>query len=218
MIAVIVLASTALTLVLGAALARASPRRLHQSSAELVGPTSGSRSRQQSVLVEMVERTSRDVRSGTALRVALLDATRDRPDLLPTLHQQLARGVPVGLALEGLGTLPSKDAEFVVHGLQLAVDTGGAMADTLDRVVAVVRERQAWRAERHAQAAQARLSARVLTVLPPIVAVWGIASGPRVRHAYAQSPATAVLTGIGVALNLVGWWWMSRLVRERATA
>ena len=127
-------------------------------------------------------------------------------------------GMAAGQALAQVDSAPSSDAAFVVHGLQLAVDTGGAMADTLDRVVAVVRERQAWRAERHAQAAQARLSARMLTVLPLVVAVWGVASGPRVRHAYAQSPATWVLTGIGVALNLIGWWWMSRLVRGRADA
>jgi Flp pilus assembly protein TadB len=82
----------------------------------------------------------------------------------------------------------------------------------------VVRERQAWRAERHAQAAQARLSARMLTVLPLVVAGWGLVSGPRARQTYVESPATSVFAGLGVALNLVGWMWMRRLVRGPSVA
>lgn len=171
----------------------------------------------QASLVDVAERTSRDVRSGMALRSALLDALAEHPGCLRPLHDRLVRGAPLAQALRtpagGDSQTLSDDAAFVMHGLQLAADTGGAMADTLDRVVAVVRERRAWRAERHAQAAQARLSARMLTALPLAVAFWGLASGPRVRHAYVESPATGVLTAVGVVLNLTGWWWMHRLVR-----
>jgi tight adherence protein B len=209
-IALIVLATLLVCGALGAVASRPAPRRGDRR------PSSHATDRTSvpTALVDLVERTSRDVRSGVSLRTALVEASAHSPHVLPGLHDRLSRGVPLQHALDEIGATESSDARFVVHGLRLAADTGGALADTLDRVVAVVRERQAWRAERFAQAAQARLSARMLTVLPMAVALWGLASGPRVRQAYAL-PATAVLTCIGVALNLVGWWWMRRLVRGR---
>jgi tight adherence protein B len=208
---VVIVVATALTAaLLGAAGSQPAPRSIDRRQA--IGPEE--RTGAPTSLVDIIERTSRDVRSGVSLRPALIDATGQQPELLGGLHDLLVRGVPVRQALDQLAGTQTGDERFVVHGLRLAADTGGATADTLDRVVAVVRERQAWRAERHAQAAQARLSARMLTVLPMVVAIWALASGPRVRQAYAL-PATGVLTTLGVMLNIVGWWWMRRLVRGR---
>lgn len=180
-------------------------RRRRRVGGRTVGETEGD-------LTDVIEHTARDVRSGMALRSALIDALRRQPGQLSGLLDRLDHGVGLNQALAAHE--PSTgDARFVVHGLRLAAETGGAVADTLDRVVAVVRERQVWRSERHAQASQARLSARMLTVLPIAVAAWGLLSGPRARDAYADSPATIVLSAFGVVLNITGWWWMRRLVQ-----
>lgn len=206
----IITAIVSLSLLLGASWSQPAPRRNAVAPRPRQG-RAGARDASRD-LVEFVERTSRDVRSGMSLRPALLNALDECPrPLLEPLRDQLARGVPLRDALERCAS-PDTDLGFVVQGLRVAAQTGGAMADTLDRVVAVVRERATWRAERHAQAAQARLSARMLTVLPLAVAAWGLVSGPRVRHAYVQSPVAGAFTAVGVALNLVGWWWMRRLV------
>jgi len=68
-------------------------------------------------------------------------------------------------------------------------------------------------ARRVIQSAQARLSARVLTLLPVAFAGWGIATDSRVRAAYAMSPLPGACTACGLLLDLAGWWWMRRLVR-----
>ncbi len=210
---VLVVATIMVVALLAASLSPSSVRPL---VSPLVGRPARPHPGGNSALIDMAERTSRDVRSGLALRTALLDALAQHPELMSSLRERLARGTPLAQALAAPSpdtqTLAG-DAAFFMHGLRLAAQTGGAMADTLDRVVAVIRERQVWKAERHAQAAQARLSARMLTALPMAVAGWGLVSGPRVRDAYSQSPATGVLAAIGVLLNLTGWWWMRRLVR-----
>jgi Flp pilus assembly protein TadB len=82
----------------------------------------------------------------------------------------------------------------------------------LEQAGGVLRERRAWQYERHAQAAQARLSARVLTWLPMAFAAWGIATSGRVRAAYSATPLTVWCTSAGIALNIVGWWWMRRII------
>jgi tight adherence protein B len=164
-------------------------------------------------LVSLVETTARDVRAGASLRSALIDAIGPRPHLLGHVGARLHDGSPLSEALapDDLGSV-SDDAAFVLHGLRLAASTGGATADTLERVAAIVRERHAFRGERFAHAAQARLSARVLTVLPLVVGAWGYLSSAQVRRSYSVSPITPALAVTGVLLNLIGWWWMRRLV------
>lgn len=198
--------ATALVVVVGTRWAQPAARRTARDTAPV------DRRRGTHPMVELLERISREVRSGAAMRTALVDALEQDHDAFPVLRERLSRGGSVLAALDDVST-HSPDERMVVHALQLTAATGGGTADTLDRVVSVLRERQAWRDERHAQAASARLSARMMTVLPIAVALWGVASGPRVREVYASSPAAAVATAVGVGLNLLGWWWMRRLVR-----
>jgi Flp pilus assembly protein TadB len=82
----------------------------------------------------------------------------------------------------------------------------------LDRAVTVIRERRAWRHERHVHSAQARTSARVLTLLPLGFALWGLLTSPSVRTAYATSPVVIAVAATGIALNVAGWWWMRHVV------
>jgi tight adherence protein B len=197
---------------LGARAGRPAARRADDD-----GPRPSRRPAATRPMVELLERSSRDVRSGAALRTALIDALDHDPTTLPALRARLARGDSLVGALADVAPRNADD-RVMVHALQLAATTGGSVADTLERVVAVMRERQAWRDERSSHAAQARLSARMLTMLPIAVALWGVVSSPSVRHVYATSPAAAVATGLGVLLNLIGWSWMRHLVRGPRTA
>jgi tight adherence protein B len=162
-------------------------------------------------LVDVLDAMSRDIRSGVSFRSALLDALADDPQVLPDARAALSAGRAVDEAL-GLEAATSGDQALFVHALRVAARTGGAAGDTLDRTASVLRERLAWRDERRAQSAQARLSARVLTVLPPVVCGWGLLTSGRVRTAYATSSFALLLGAVGVALNLAGWWWMRQLV------
>lgn len=209
---IIVVAVALLAALVGAAPSRA---RSRQPAAQRASRrhSGDRRANRQTDLIAMVERTSREVRAGAAIRSALQSTLQLHPTLLRSLAEQLSRGASLPQALADTQPTVRGDEAFVLHGLRLTVDNGGAMADTLDRVVAVVRERHVWRGERHAQAAQARLSAQMLTVLPMAVAVWGVVSGPRVRQAYVESATAGVMAVVGVVLNVTGWWWMRHLVR-----
>lgn len=104
------------------------------------------------------------------------------------------------------------DERIVLHALLACHLVGGHAVGVLDRAGSVLRERRAWRLERRAQSAQARLSAIVLTALPPAVAVWGLLTSHQVRRAYTEVPFTVVATSAGLLCNAIGWWWMRRLV------
>lgn len=146
-------------------------------------------------LLELLDELGRELRTGASLAGALERAEARRPDALGS-------GGP--------------DASLVAHALAVAGRAGGPAAAALDRAAAVLRERRSWRAERRAQAAQARLGATVLTVVPLGFAAWSAAGSERVRDVYAASPVALALAALGLCLNAAGWWWMRRITEATA--
>jgi len=162
-------------------------------------------------LVDVAEQIARETRAGAGAQRSITDALARAPSLAPAVSTALSRHASLAGALKA--HRPHGDErDLVVHALRIGVAHTHVLPSVLDRAVVIVRERRAWRLERHAQAAQARTSARVLTVLPLVFAVWGAVSSPSVREAYATSPVTAAVAVVGVVLNLAGWWWMGRVV------
>lgn len=155
-----------------------------------------------------------EIRSGIHPAAAVRQALHRHPGVLTQVRRALDRGEPLSTSAERAGD--SVNEAWFAHALHLCEASSGSSAEVLERAVAVARERRAWAAERRAQAAQARLSARLLTLVPLAFAAWGTVSSPSVRAAYRATPLTFACTGTGIALNLVGWWWMRRLVDGRA--
>lgn len=177
-----------------------------------VGAGAGPLERSESLdVVDVAERIARDVRSGASLRSAVEHAAGTAPGLLGEVADALVRQAPLRDALSA--HRPTHDErDLLVHALTLGAAHPEVASQVLDRTATVVRERRAWRLERRAQAAQARASARVLTLLPLAFAGWGALSSDSVRDAYASSPATTAVALVGVVLNLVGWLWMRHVV------
>lgn len=158
-----------------------------------------------------LEAAVREVRSGSALTVAVRTALSTSPIVLPRLRTALERGEPLVTALAA--SPPASPSDTVVHrSLVVATTAGGDVAAVLEAGAEVLRERHAWALERHAQSAQARVSASVLTAVPVAFAALGLITSDRVRQAYTAVGATLPLTVAGVVVNLIGWWWMRRLV------
>lgn len=103
------------------------------------------------------------------------------------------------------------DTRLVFTVLEQCAATGGSSAEPLERAAAVLRSREAARAEVAAQSASARLSAVVLTLLPMAMLLMLLVTSPTTREAVVSPVGLGVVT-IGLLLNLIGWRWMRRLV------
>lgn len=159
-------------------------------------------------LAAWCDRLAREVRSGSSLVGALRDVAA--PAGAPTeIRHRLDRGVPLAEALEVVA--PTVDEQTVLIVLSACASHGGPAAQPLDRVAATLRRRAADAAERAVHSAQARLSARVMTVVPGGVLLLLVATSPSVRGV-ATTPTGLVLVGIGALLNGLGWWWMRRII------
>jgi tight adherence protein B len=165
---------------------------------------------------DVVAATAREIRGGRSLIDALALTLRRSPGTWPTLHRQLAAGHPIAAAIraEAIERRSVGEHGLLLAGLELAHHTGGPAADTLERVLERARDLRAFDDERRVQAAQTRLSALVLTLLPIVVATWSAATSERTRDALVTEPAVRWSVAVGLAWNLVGWWWIRRIVKR----
>ena len=159
-------------------------------------------------LAHWCEGVARCVRGGDALRTAV-----DRP---PDDESFTATIDAIRRHTTGRHDMPlPPDAALVAAVLSACLDQGGPSAEQLDRAAGVLRARAAERDERRVQSAQARLSAVVLTWLPVAVLVLLAVTSGAVRSVV-TTPVGLALVAAGSLLNLVGWWWMRRIVERAA--
>lgn len=168
-------------------------------------------------LPDALDRVARALRSGASLPVALAAGQPDRPPLLAADWRRLtAESVDVGVltaAARWRERRPSRAVGLTVAALAVAADVGGPQARALDTVAATLRQRIALEAEVRALGAQSRASAGVIAVAPLGFAVLASGLEPAYLSFLLGTPAGLLMLVAGLALQLVGLWWMTRLSR-----
>ncbi|MCU1398446.1 MAG: hypothetical protein JWN62_1555 [Acidimicrobiales bacterium] len=165
----------------------------------------------------LLDRTARHCASGEALGPSFAAAIAASPlaaSLVPAATA-LAAGQTVEQALDRQpATHPH--LTLATHAVRLCATQGGNISQSLDRAATTLRERHAIAMERRAQSSQARLSARVLTVLPLAFGGWTVATTRSVQR-FVFTPAGTACVIAGIALNVAGWLLMQRVVRGGPT-
>ena len=172
-------------------------------------------------LAHDLEHAARLVRSGQALGAALAAVAGERRDgsLVGSIAARRTTGGSLLEAIAATGREPSDtstaagaDRRLAVAVLSAVVDAGGPGSSALDRAADTIRERETIRSERIAHASQARLSAQILSFLPIAFTGWTTMTDDRVARFLLATPLGASCLAAGIALDLVGWRWMHRLV------
>ncbi|TIC80940.1 type II secretion system F family protein [Nocardioides sp. GY 10127] len=123
-------------------------------------------------------------------------------------------GVPLEDALEGVAQrFGSEDLAWVVMAVRIQRQVGGNLAELLERVAATMREREYLRRQVQTLAAEGKLSALVLAVLPPLFALYLLVAQRDYVMPLFTDPRGLILLATGVGLLAVGIFWMSRLVK-----
>lgn len=162
------------------------------------------------------EELARRCRAGDSLTLAVREAPAAAAlrTVLAPVELALDRGAALPSAIERhLTTTPSLpgSAVLALEVVRVAAEVGGPVAQPLDRAAATLRLRVADAEERAAHSAQARWSARTLTILPVAVLLLLATTSPDIRDV-ARSPVGVSCLALGAALNLTGWRWMRRIV------
>lgn len=167
-----------------------------------------------------VDDLARSLRHGSTLHhavVSVLPADAVVANASADLRHRLSRGASVSAASDAWHARLAADSTRRIELLATTASVisvcamlGGPAAAPLDRLAVAMRQRASDDLERSVQSAQARISARVLTVLPVAVLVLLIATDDDVRSVIAH-PTGGAVVALGIAFNIVGAIWMSRI-------
>lgn len=169
----------------------------------------------------VLEAVARHLRSGGSLAQAIVAAGPSTRGALGETWERLradleVRGVVAALDgwVKGRGCAGAVTAaeRLAATALALAAETGGSPARAVDGVAATLRARRALGEEIRALSSQARASAAVIALAPLAFGLLAGANDDR-TSTFFRSPVGLVLLSVGLGLDALGAWWMSRLCR-----
>jgi len=143
-----------------------------------------------------------------ALRVIVAETGAPLGQEFGLLLREQRLGVPFEQALANLhARMPSESTGLVVAVLRIAAQTGGNLADTLERIAVTLRARLHLQGRIQALTSQGRMQAWVVASLPPLLALVLDQLEPEAMALLWHTPmgwmvliAVAVLEGLGIYL------------------
>jgi tight adherence protein B len=173
-------------------------------------------------LPDVLVSISSALRAGYALSQALDAVARNAEapagEELTRVVSEIRLGRIPADALAGMAArTASRDFAWAVTAMEIHRDVGGDLAVIFDTVAQTARERLHLARDIRALTAEGRVSAMVLTALPPLLVIVLSAASPGYLEPLTTSPGPALL-GLAGVLTVLGWWWMKLLVRSGVRA
>ena len=122
-------------------------------------------------------------------------------------------GQPLDIVLRKLShRIPSLDVQFFVSAVLLQKRTGGNLAELLDKLAHIIRERFKLRARIRAISAQGLMSGRILASIPVAVAALMFVVNPQYASFFVDGPMGHKMVAGAVTLLLIGYMIIRKIV------
>ncbi len=167
---------------------------------------------------------SNSLRAGFSFMQAMEMVAREAPspikDEFARVTQEISLGVPIGEALTAMSErIKSSDLNLVLVAVIIQREVGGALAQLLELIASVIRERQRIKGEIKTLTAQGRLTGGIMGFLPVIVGFLigfvGKTTAPN-DPSFIEPLLTTdmghLLLGFAFALQLMGFFIIMRVV------
>jgi len=169
---------------------------------------------------EAIDTLARAVRAGHAFTTALEMITAEVAEPVAGEFRQLFEeqkfGMPVRDALMNLtDRVPLVDVKFFVTAVMLQRETGGNLAEILDNLSYVIRERFKIQRQVRVYTAQGRLTMALLMGMPPVIVVVMLVLNPSFIHPLFADPIGHTLLVAGICLQTVGYFVIRKIIRIR---
>jgi tight adherence protein B len=167
---------------------------------------------------EAIDTLARAVRAGHAFTTALEMISNEVAEPLSSefrkLYEEQKFGMPVRDALMNLTErVPLVDVKFFVTAVMLQRETGGNLAEILDNLSYVIRERFKILRQVRVHTAQGRLTMALLMAMPPaVVAILLVFSPDFVRPLF-YDPIGHTLLVVSIALQTVGYFVIRKIIK-----
>jgi tight adherence protein B len=167
---------------------------------------------------EAIDTLARAVRAGhaftTALEMIANEVSEPVAGEFRQLYEEQKFGLPVRDALVNLADrIPLVDVKFFVTAVMLQRETGGNLAEILDNLSYVIRERFKILRQVRVHTAQGRLTMVLLMALPPtIVLVMTLMNPGFIRPLFTDPIGHALIVG-GITLQTLGYFFIRKIIR-----
>lgn len=165
---------------------------------------------------DSLEFVSRSMRAGHAFSVSLEMIHREFQEPLSgefrRTFEEHNLGLPLDVALQKLAKrVPSLDVHFFVSAVLLQKRTGGNLAEILDKLAYVIRERFKLRGRIRAISAHGRMTGIALSCIPIGVAVLMFYTNPDYVRFFFLDDVGNIMLGCAVALQIIGYLIMKKI-------
>jgi tight adherence protein B len=166
---------------------------------------------------DCLEFISRSMRAGHAFTVAIEMAHKEFSDPLGAefrrVFEEQNLGQPLDIVLGKLSRrMGSMDVQFFVSAVLLQKRTGGNLAELLDKLAHIIRERFKLRARIRAVSAQGLLSGRILSAIPLGVGVLMFVVNPSYARFFIDDPMGHTLAAAAAGLQVIGYLIIRKIV------
>jgi len=149
----------------------------------------------------------------SALRVIVAETAAPLGQEFGLMLREQRLGVPFEQALANLhARMPSESVGLVVAVLRIAAQTGGNLADTLERIAVTLRARLHLQGRIQALTSQGRMQAWVVASLPPVLALILDQLEPEAMAMLWHTPMGWVVLITVAALEVLGVYLIRRIV------
>lgn len=166
---------------------------------------------------ESLEFVSRSMRAGHAFSVALEMIHREFQEPLASEFRRTFEehnlGMPLEVALQKLSKrVPSLDVHFFVSAVMLQKRTGGNLAEILDKLAYIIRERFKLRGKIRAISAHGRMTGGALSSIPIGVGVLMFLTNPSYISFFFVDEVGNYMLAAAVALQIIGYLVIQKIV------
>jgi tight adherence protein B len=175
-------------------------------------------SRFEELFPESLEFVARSMRAGHAFSVSLEMIHREFQEPLAgefrRTFEEHNLGLPLDVALQKLAKrIPSLDVHFFVSAVLLQKRTGGNLAEILDKLAYVIRERFKLRGRIRAISAHGKMTGAALSCIPIGVAVLMFYANPDYVRFFFMDDVGNLMLGGAVVLQLIGYAIIRQIVK-----
>ena len=166
---------------------------------------------------ESLEFVARSMRAGHAFSVSLEMIYREFPEPLSgefrRTFEEHNLGLPLETALLKLSQrVPSMDVHFFVSAVLLQRRTGGNLAEILDKLASLIRERFKLRGKIRAISAHGRMTGLALSSIPVAVALLLFYLNPDYGRFFLTDSTGQMMAAAAIALQLLGYAVIKKIV------
>jgi tight adherence protein B len=167
---------------------------------------------------EAIDTLARAVRAGHAFTTALELIANELSEPIASefrkLFEEQKFGLPVRDALMNLtGRMPLVDVKFFVTAVMLQRETGGNLAEILDNLSYVIRERFKIMRQVRVYTAQGRLTMMLLMGLPPLIVITMLLTSPAFIRPLFSDPIGHALVVAGIVLQTLGYFVIRKIIQ-----